>query len=197
MMIGNDRVECDNLVGGQQMRDSTFVIDTFVPALRTLSGVLDKGAEHVRAKGLDPEAMLKERIASDMFPLSSQIALACHHAKDGAARAAGLEPPKIDIEELNFDEYKTLIAKTIETLTAMNANAFDGAVEHQVEMSLSGGRVFQSNGLEFVQHWSIPHFYFHVVTAYDILRHIGVPLGKRDYMTGIVGAHVRQSAPPA
>jgi hypothetical protein len=179
------------------VKDSTFVIETFVPALRTLSGVLDKGAEHVRAKGSDPEAMLKERIASDMFPLGSQIALACHHAKDGTARAAGLEPPKIDIKELGFDAYKDLIAKTIETLTAMNAKAFDGASERHVEMSLSGGRLFQSNGLEFVQHWSIPHFYFHVVTAYDILRHIGVPLGKRDYMTGIVSAHVRQSAPAA
>ncbi len=177
------------------MQEQTLIIDTFVPALRTLTGVLEKGAAHARENGADVEAMLKERLAPDMFPLSSQIQLACHHAKDGTARAAGQEPPKIEIKELTFEQHKALIASTVDALQAAKAAAFAEAAKHKVELSLSGGRVFESNALEFVQHWSIPHFYFHVVTAYDILRHLGVPLGKRDFMSGIVGGYVRKVAP--
>jgi len=179
------------------MKEQILVIGTFVPALRTLAGVLDKGAAHARENGTDPEALLKERLAPDMFPLSSQIQVACHHAKDGSARAIGREPPKIEVKELTFDEHKALIAKTVDALQAIDASAFADAAKRKVELSLSGGRVFESNALEFVQHWSIPHFYFHVVTAYDILRHLGVPLGKRDFMAGIAGGYVRQTAPAA
>ena len=179
------------------MNEQNLATDTFVPALRTLAGLLDKGATNAREKGADPEALLKERLAPDMFPLSSQIQLACHHAKDGSARAAGQEPPKIEIKELTFDEHKALITKTVDTLQAVGASAFADAAKRKVDLSLSGGRVFESNGLEFVRHWSIPHFYFHVVTAYDILRHLGVPLGKRDFMNGITTGYVRQTAPAA
>jgi uncharacterized protein len=177
------------------MNEQTLAIDTFVPALRTLEAVLDKGVAHARERGADPEALLKERLAPDMYPLSSQIQLACYHAKDGSARAAGQEPPKIDIKELTFDQAKALIASTLDALAAIKPAAFSDAAKRQVELSLSGGRVYQSNALEFVQHWSIPHFYFHVVTAYDILRHLGVPLGKRDFMSGITHGFIRQAAP--
>jgi uncharacterized protein len=177
------------------MESSKLVVDTFVPALRTLSGLLDKAAEHAKAKGADPSAFLKEKLAPDMFPLSSQIQLVCHHAKDGTARATGGTPPKIEIKELTFDGHKALVEETIRALSGTGAESFAGADGRKVEMSLAGGRVFESNAVEFVQHWSIPHFYFHVVTAYDILRHIGVPLGKRDYMFGISQGYVRQGAP--
>lgn len=177
------------------MEEQALAIDTFVPALRTLAGVLDKGAAYAREKGTDPEALLKERLAPDMYPLSSQIQLACYHAKDGSARASGQEPPKIDIKELTFDQHKALIASTVDALQAIDASAFAQAANRKVELSLSGGRVFASNSIEFVQHWSIPHFYFHLVTAYDILRHLGVPLGKRDYMTGMTAGYVSQTAP--
>ena len=83
----------------------------------------------------------------------------------------------------------------MDALDAASAAAFADAAKRKVELSLSGGRVFESNALEFAQHWSIPHFYFHIVTAYDILRHLGVPLGKRDFMAGIAGGFVRQNAP--
>jgi hypothetical protein len=179
------------------MKEQNLAIDTFVPALRTLAGVLDKGAAHAREKGADPEALLKERLAPDMYPLSSQIQLSCHHAKDGTARATGQEPPKVEIKELTFDQHKALIARTVDTLQAIGGSAFADAANRKVDLSLSGGRVFESNAIEFVQHWSIPHFYFHVVTVYDILRHLGVPLGKRDFMSGITTGYVRQTAPAA
>jgi uncharacterized protein len=179
------------------MKEQTLVIGTFVPALRTLAGVLDKAADYAREKGTDREALLKERLAPDMFPLSSQIQIACYHAKDGSARATGQEPPKIDVKELTFDEHKALIASTVDALEALDAAAFAEATKRKAELSLSGGRVFAANALEFVQHWSIPHFYFHVVTAYDILRHVGVQLGKRDFMSGITQGYIRQEAPAA
>jgi uncharacterized protein len=177
------------------MQDQAFAVGTFVPGLHSLAGVLDKAAAHAREKGSDPEALLKERLAPDMFPLSSQIQIACYHAKDATARATGQEPPKIEVKELTFDEHKALIRKTVDALQAIDASAFSEASKRKVDLSLGGGRSFESNALEFTQHWSIPHFYFHVVTAYDILRHLGVPLGKRDFMTGITQGYIRQAAP--
>jgi len=172
----------------------TLAIDTYVPAMRSLLGLLDKAAEYAKSKGTDADSLLQERLAPDMFPLSLQIQLVCHHAKDGTARITGAEPPKIEAKELNFAGHKTLVEATIQTLTGMSAKAFEGGEERKVELSLQGQRMFESNGFEFLCHWSFAHFYFHLVTAYDILRHNGVQLGKRDYMSGISAAHIRQLA---
>jgi len=168
--------------------------ETYVPALRTLSRLLDKGAEYAQATGMDLAGLLNEKLASDMFPLTLQVQLACHHAKDGIARVTGQEPPKIESKELTLAELKALIERTVETLTGLDAKAFAGAEERRIELPLQGQRLFESDGFQFLCHWSIPHFYFHVVTAYDILRHNGVQLGKRDYMKEISGGFIRQLA---
>ena len=169
-----------------KMSVHVLAMETYVPALRTLSELLDKGVEHSKAKGIDAAALLKERLAPDMFPL----------AKDGTARAIGQEPPKIDTSELPFTELKALIEQTVQTLSTTSAKAFDGAEDRRIELQLQGSRVLEADGLQFLWRWSIPHFYFHVVTAYDILRHIGVQLGKRDYMSQITSGliHLRASA---
>jgi uncharacterized protein len=171
-----------------------IAIETYIPALRTLSGLLDKAAEYAQANGIDLASLLNEKLAPDMFPLTLQVQLACHHAKDGTARVTGREPPKIESKELTFAELKTLIERTVETLTSLDAKAFAGAEERRIELQLQGQRLFESDGFQFLCHWSIPHFYFHVVTAYDILRHNGVQLGKRDYMKEIGGGFIRQLA---
>ena len=171
----------------------TLAIETFAPVLTTLSTLLDKGAAHARAKGTDLSALVAARLAPDMFPLSVQVKLACHHAKDAAARLTGATPSKPENEELTFDELKALIEKTVSYLRGMSANAFVGAEDRQIEIALQDNRVFKSNGIELLRDWSIPHFYFHVVTAYDILRHNGVVIGKRDYMNHI-GRYVHQRA---
>ena len=88
-----------------------LTIETFAPVLTTLSALLDKGAAHARAKGVKLEALIGARLAPDMYPLSTQVKLACHHAKDATARLTGATPPKIDNEELTFDELKILIEK--------------------------------------------------------------------------------------
>jgi len=169
-------------------------LETYVPALRTLSGLLDKGAEHAQAKGIDIASLLKEKLAPDMFPLTLQVQLACHHAKDGTARVTGQEPPKIETKDLTCPELKELIERTVDTVSKLSAKAFDGAEDRRIELSLQGQRTFESDGFQFLCHWSIPHFYFHIVTAYDILRHNGVVLGKRDYMQEISRGFVRQPA---
>jgi len=170
-----------------------LAIDTFAPMLNTLSALLDKGAAHARAKGSDPGTLAGARLAPDMFPLSTQVQLACHNAKDATAHLTGETPPKIEIKELTFDELKVLIEKTVEHLKSMSANAFEGAEDRKIEIPLQGTLVFESNGFQLLRDWSIPHFYFHVVTAYDILRNNGVEIGKRDYMNHI-GPHIRQSS---
>ena len=176
-----------------KMSVHALAMETYVPALRTLSELLDKGVEHSKAKGTDAAALLKERLASDMFPLALQVQLACHHAKDGTARATGQEPPKIDTSELPFTELKALIEQTVQTLSTTSAKVFDGAEDRRIELQLQGSRVFEADGSQFL---TIPHFYFHVVTAYNILRHTGVQLGKRYYMSQITNGliHLRASA---
>jgi uncharacterized protein len=168
-----------------------LAIETFAPVLTTLSRLLDKGAAHARAKGTDLDALIGARLAPDMYPLSVQVKLACHHAEDATARLTGATPPTIEIEKLTFDELKVLIEKTLSYLKGVSAKAFDGAEDRKIELTLTGNRVFESNGIELLRDWSIPHFYFHVVTAYDILRNNGVEIGKRDYMNH-VGRYVHQ-----
>jgi hypothetical protein len=177
-----------------EMSVHTLAMETYVPALRTLSELLDKGVEHSKAKGTDADALLKERLAPDMFPLALQIPLACHHAKNGMPRALGKEPPKITPRELPFTELKALIDQTVQTLSATSAKAFDGAEDRRIELQLQGSRVLEADGSQFLWRWSIPHFYFHVVTAYNILRHTGVQLGKRDYMSQITSGLIHQRA---
>jgi uncharacterized protein len=197
LLAGNGKAR-QPVIGTSRKRTMTITahalaIETFAPVLTTLSALLDKGAVHARAKGGDLSVLMAARLAPDMFPLSVQVKLACHHAKDAAARLTGATPPKRENEELRFDELKVLIEKTLSYLRGMSPKAFDGAEDRKIEITLQDNRVFQSNGLELLRDWSIPHFYFHVVTAYDILRHNGVAIGKRDYMNH-VGRYIHQRA---
>jgi len=162
-----------------------LAIETFVPALNTLSALLQRGADHARHKGIDPETLAGARLASDMFPLSTQVQLACHHAKDGVARLIGETPPKIENKDRRLDDLGGLIGKTIAELKCVSETALEGAESRLIEMPLQGSLIFRSNGLQLLRDWSIPNFYFHLVTTYDILRNQGVELGKRDYMSHI------------
>ena len=172
-----------------------LAIETFAPVLDTLAALLEKGAAHARAKGTNPNVLVKARLAPNMFPLSTQVQLACHHAKDGTARLTGQAPPKIENKELTLDELKSLVRTTVDHLNSMKEAAFDGAEDRVIEMPLQGSTVFKSNGIQLLRDWSIPNFYFHVVTAYDILRNSGVEVGKRDYLSHI-GPYLRQRGDP-
>jgi hypothetical protein len=167
--------------------------ETFVPMLRSLSSLLDKGAEHAKAKKLDPATLVNARLAPDMFPLVQQVQIACDHAKGATARLTGQEPPRFEDNEKTLDELKARIAKTIDYVQSVPASAYEGAEDRAIKFPLIENLVFEANGFQYVRDWSLPHFYFHVVTAYDILRHNGIEIGKRDYLSH-VGYAVRQRA---
>jgi hypothetical protein len=166
--------------------------ETFVPMLRSLSGLLDKGAEHARVAKSDPAALVVARLAPDMYTLAQQVQLACDQASSTIARLIGQEPPKFENDEKTIDELKARIARTIEYVQRARESDFDGAADRQIRIPIPEmSAEFEFNGLQFLRDWGMPHFYFHLVTAYDILRHKGVEIGKRDYMSG-VGRYIRQ-----
>ena len=169
----------------------TMATETFVPMLGSLSTNLDKGVELTKAKNFDGAVLVNARLAPDMFSLARQVQIACDHAKGAAARLTGQEPPRFDDNEQTLDDLKARIAKTVAYVQSVPATAYEGAEDRQIEFPLPNNLLLEMNGLEFLRDWALPHFYFHVVTAYDILRHNGVDIGKRDYLSH-VGRHIRQ-----
>jgi hypothetical protein len=156
----------------------------FPPVIRTLnamSTILDKAAAHCEAKKIDPSVLLGYRLAPDMFALTRQIQIATDQAKGMAARLAGVEVPSYPDTESSIDELKARLAKTVDYLKSFSPEQFEGCEEREVTMKMrSGDRTF--NGRDYAFGFVLPNFYFHVTTAYDILRHTGVELGKLDFM---------------
>ena len=168
---------------------------TFVPMLRSLSNLIDKGAEHARANKSDPDALVTARLAPDMYTLAQQVQLACHQAVDATARLSGKDVAQLENNEKTLEELKVRIAKTINYVESVRPDAFEGAEDRKITIPIPENNMeFEMNGLQFLRDWALPHFYFHVVTAYDILRHNGVDIGKRDYLSH-VGGYIRQRSP--
>src|SRR5262249_42703977 len=134
--------------------------------------------------------LMDARLAPDMFPLVKQVQIACDHAKNSTARLMGQEPPRFGDDEQTLDELKARIAKTLDYLKGAPAIAFEGAEDRNIEIALPGDLLLTMNGGQYLKDWALPHFYFHLVTAYGILRRNGVDIGKRDYL-GHVGAFIR------
>jgi uncharacterized protein len=168
-------------------------VGAFVPMLRTLSELLEKGAEHATAKTIDPSLLVNGRLAPDMLPLSKQVQLACRYAVEATARLTGREPPPFEDDEKTLAELGARIATALDYLEKTDASAFDGADDRDLEFPLIKGMVFQAKGFQVLRDWMLPHFYFHVVTAYDILRHGGVEIGKQDYLSQ-AGQYIRHVA---
>jgi hypothetical protein len=162
-----------------------IAIDTFVPMLRSLLKILDKGAQHAQAKSFDGAVLANARLAPDMFPLIRQVQIACDMAKNGVARLMGQEPPRFEDNEQTLDDLKARVAKTIEYLEKADRGALQGGEDREIKIPFPDGRRLEMKGLEYLRDWTLPHFYFHVVTAYDILRHNGVEIGKLDYLSHV------------
>ena len=153
----------------------------FANILRNLSGLLDKAQAHCEARKIDPAALTAFRLYPDMFPLARQVQIACDTAKGAVARLAGLEVPKHEDTEQSFAELKARIAKTLEFIDTVKPAQVDGSEGREVTLKMRSGEV-KFNGLQFLLGNAWPNFYFHVTTAYDILRHNGVEIGKRDFI---------------
>jgi hypothetical protein len=166
--------------------------ETFPPMLRALSDILDKGAAHARAQKLAPTALPAARLAPDMYTLAKQVQLACSNARECVEQVTGREHKWFDENETTLDELKVHVAATIDYLASIPKSAFDGVEKKEIAIPLpEEGLAIVMNGTQFVRDWGIPHFYFHVVTAYGILRHNGVDIGKRDYLAR-AGAYIRR-----
>lgn len=161
-----------------------MTVESFVPMLGNLSAILEKAAAYAAAKKFDPRVLVEARLAPDMFPLSRQIQIACDMAKNGVARLAGQEAPRFEDNETTLEELQARIEKTIGYVKSIPASALEGAEDRDITIPLRD-RTLEMKGLPFLQKWAIPNFYFHVTTAYAILRHNGVDLGKRDFLGAV------------
>ncbi len=159
-------------------------VPVFVKTLGNLSAILDKAAAHAEAKKIDPAVLLTSRLYPDMFPLTKQVEVACDFAKGTVARLAGQEPPKYDDNELTIEALKARIAKTVDYVQGFQAAQFAGAEDREVQMKIRD-QTLSFKGLTYLAHMAMPNFFFHATTAYDILRHNGVELGKRDFIGAI------------
>ncbi|ALN58234.1 MULTISPECIES: DUF1993 domain-containing protein [Lysobacter] len=166
---------------------SLSLYDISVPAfqrgLDVLSHLLDQGIAHARAQGQDPERLLAGRLAPDMYTLVGQVQSASDAAKFGAARLAGIAPPSFADTETTLDELRERIAKTQEFLRTVTPQSMDGQEEREIVIR-PGGRELRFVARDYIRGFVLPNFYFHLTTAYGILRHLGVPLGKMDYLRG-------------
>ena len=167
------------------MSISSASIPVFQIGLNALSVILDKAEAHAEAKKIDPTVLLNARLFPDMFPLTRQVQIACDQAKNGAARLAGLEPPKHEDNEKTFAELKARIAKALAYVKTLDAKAIDVATDRQVTFPLGPNNKGHMKGADFLNHFVLPNFYFHLTTAYDILRHCGLEVGKRDFLGAI------------
>ena len=151
--------------------------------LTNLSNILKKGEEFASAKKLDSKALAEGQLASDMFPLTKQVQIACDQVKNGMARIAGVEPPKFEDDEATLADLQERIAKTITFANSLKSEQIDGTEAKEIKFSIKEWN-FEFVGEQYLLTWIIPNFYFHVTTAYDILRHKGVEIGKSDYLGG-------------
>jgi hypothetical protein len=158
-------------------------IPQFIKMLTNLSNILKRGEEFAKAKNIDGSVLVSDRLAPDMFPLSKQVQIACDQVKNGMARLAGVEPPKFDDQEATFAELQERIAKTIAFAKSIQPAQVDGTEAKEIKFSIKEWS-FEFVGEQYLLTWIIPNFYFHVTTAYNILRHNGVEIGKSDYLGG-------------
>ena len=153
----------------------------FVKILNNLSLLLDKAQAHCEAKRIDPLVLTSCRLYPDMLPFTRQITIACDNAKGAVARLAGVEIPKHEDVEKTFEELKARIARTAEFINTLKPAQIDGSEDKDIVLKLRAREV-PYKGMQYLLGFALPNFYFHVVTAYNILRHNGVEIGKSDYI---------------
>jgi hypothetical protein len=156
-------------------------VPVFTAMLGNLANLLEKGEAFATERKIDKDTLLNWRLAPDMYPLMRQVQLASDFAKGTSARLAGAEVPKYADDEKSFAELKERIAKTVAFLEGLKREAFDGSEERDI-MLTAGPRELRFKGRPYLLTFGLPNFFFHVTTAYDILRACGVGIGKRDFL---------------
>jgi hypothetical protein len=157
----------------------------FEVGLNALSGVLDRAASFGAAKKVDESVLVGWRLAPDMLALARQVQIASDMAKNGAARLAGVEPPRFEDTETTIQQLKERIEKTLAFVKTVDATAVDASADREITFPLGPTNKGQMRGVDYLNHFVLPNFYFHLTAAYAILRHCGVELGKRDFLGAI------------
>lgn len=163
---------------------SSASLPVFKSMLANLKHILDKAAAHAQARRFDPGNLTQYRLAPDMLPFSRQILIACDAARLGVARISGVETPRYEDTESTFEELKARIDKTLAWLETVPPEKLDGTEDREVTFPVGREATRTMRAEDYLKHWMLPNFYFHVTTAYVILRHNGVDLGKADYLGG-------------
>lgn len=156
-------------------------VPVFVRMLRNLDLILDKGKTYAEVKKIAPNVLPGLRLIADMFPLSKQVQIATDHAKGAVARLAGVEVPKYEDNEQTIDELRARIARTIAFVESFKPEQLDGTEERDIAFTL-GGHDLKFKGMDYLVGFALPNFYFHMTTAYNVLRQNGVDIGKRDFL---------------
>ena len=156
-------------------------VPVFLRALGNLAAILDKGAAFATAKKIEPSVLLGYRLAPDMLNLTRQVQIAADHAKRASARLAGIEPPVYEDNETSFADLKTRIDKTVAFINTLKPGQIDGSEAREITLKI-GGNSKTLAGQAYLLHNALPNFYFHLTTAYAILRHCGVEIGKGDFI---------------
>jgi hypothetical protein len=159
-------------------------VPVFIRMLGNLAAILRKGEASAEARSIDPRVLTDARLAPDMFPLTRQVQIACDAAKGGAARLAGVEIPSHPDVEVTFADLRGRIDATIAFLNTITPEQLEGSETRSITLKIQGADVVLP-GQVFLLNFAHPNLYFHISTAYDILRHNGVDVGKRDLLGGV------------
>ncbi len=153
----------------------------FTRMLNNLSSILSKAEQQAKVKGYDPNVLLNDRLAPDMFTLTRQIQIASDHAKGCMARLAGKTPEALEDTETTFAQLQARITKVLGIVESFTPEQLEGSENREISIKIPTGEL-KFSGLDYVTGWAMPNFYFHATTAYAILRHNGIELGKKDFL---------------
>lgn len=157
-------------------------VPVFKQMLNSLNAILSKAEAYTTEKKIEPMALLQARLFPDMFPFTRQVQIACDFAKSVSARLANVDVPTHEDTEQTFEELQARIAKVLTFISSLNPAHFEGSAEREIVLRPGTPKEKRMLGQTYLLHYGIPQFFFHIMTAYALLRHSGVDIGKQDYM---------------
>jgi hypothetical protein len=160
-------------------------VPVFLRGFANLSAILDKGVEYAKSVKLDQAVLIEARLFENMYSLPGQIQRASDTAKGFVARVSQVENPKLEDNEKTFNELQARIARTVEFIKSVKAEQIEAGQEREVSIFSGSRGEMKFKGTDYLLNFALPNFFFHVTTAYDILRHKGVPLTKKDYLASM------------
>jgi hypothetical protein len=161
-------------------------VPVFLQCLGALDAIVDKAAAHAATHKIDPAVLLASRLRPDMLPFVRQTQIVCDGAKNMTARLAGAEPPKFDDNEASFADIQARIKKTLDYIGGVDSHDVEAGENREIVFPVGPSKM-RMKGADYIFHFALPNFYFHLTTAYGILRHNGVDIGKRDFLGAVAG----------